>query len=267
MATAAAVQRRFSWYELMTTDPKAAQAFYTKLLAWGLQDFDAGNAGTGEPYVMWTRDNQPLGGVMRLPEEARKMGAPPHWLAYVDVSNVDATVGQAQKLGAKVYVSPTDIPGGSRFAVLADPQGAMFGVVASAQPALEPAEPSQPQVGEFSWHELATTDHGAAFGFYNALFNWEKGEPVDMGAMGVYQLFGRRGHTLGGMFNKPPEMPAPPHWMLYVRVPDVDKAAERVKTLGGKVLHGPVDVPGGDRIVQCMDPQGAAFALHQLKSA
>jgi len=264
MATAVDVQRRFAWYALMTTDPKAAQAFYTNLLGWGLQDF---NAGANEPYVMWTRSNQPFGGVMRLPEEARKMGAPPHWLAYVDVSNVDATVEQAKKLGAKVYVAPTDIPGGGRFAVLADPQGAVFGVVSSAQPAPEPAEPATPQVGEFSWHELMTTNQSAALDFYRTLFGWEKGEAADMGPMGIYQMFGRRGRSLGGMFTKPPDMPAPPHWMLYIRVPDVDKAAERVKALGGKILHGPTDVPGGDRIVQCADPQSAAFALHQVKTA
>ena len=267
MATAAAVQRRFSWYELMTMDPKAAQAFYTNLLGWGLQDFNPGNVATNEAYVMWTRDNQPLGGVMRLPDEARKMGAPPHWLAYVNVGNVNAATEQAQKLGAKVYVPPTDIPGGGRFAVLADPQGAVFGVVASAQPTPEPAEPVRPQVGEVSWHELATTDQGAAFTFYNALFGWEKGEATDMGPMGVYQVFARRGRPLGGIFNKPAQMPAPPHWLLYIRVPDVGKAAERVKALGGKILNGPMDVPGGDRVVQCMDPQGAAFALHQPKSA
>jgi hypothetical protein len=264
MATAVDVQRRFAWYELMTTDPKGAQSFYTNLVGWGLQDF---NAGTNEPYVMWTRNSQPLGGVMTLPEEARKMGAPPHWLAYVDVGNVDATVAQATNLGAKVYVPPTDIPGGGRFAVLADPQGAVFGVVSSAQPVPEPAEPARPQAGEFSWHELMTTDQTGAFTFYNTLFGWEKGEATDMGPMGIYQVFGRRGRSLGGMFNKPPQMPAPPHWMLYVRVPDVDKATERVKALGGKILNGPMDVPGGDRIVQCMDPQGAAFALHQANYA
>jgi uncharacterized protein len=263
MATAVEVQRRFSWYELMTTDPKAAQSFYTRLLGWGLQDF---NAGANEPYVMWTRSNQPFGGVMTLPEEARKMGAPPHWLAYVDVAKVDATVEQAKGLGAKVYVPPMDIPGGGRFAVLADPQGAVFGVVSSAQPTPEPAEPAVPQVGEFSWHELMTTDYGAAFSFYNALFGWEKGEAADMGPMGIYQMFGRRGRPLGGMMNKPPQMPAPPHWMLYIRVPDVDKAAEQVKAMGGRILNGPMDVPGGDRVVQCADPQGAAFALHQRKN-
>jgi len=265
MAAAVDTQRRFAWYELMTTDPKAGQAFYTKLLGWGLQDFNPGSVPMNEPYVMWTNHNQPLGGVMRLPEEARKMGAPPHWLAYVNVENVDASVRRAVSLGAKVYVEPTDIPGGGRFAVLADPQGAVFGGVSSAQPTPEPAEPPTPQVGEFSWHELMTTDQNAAFTFYTTLFGWEKRAATDMGPMGVYQEYGRRGRSLGGMFTKPPQMPAPPHWMLYIRVPDVDKAAEQVKALGGQILNGPMDVPGGDRIVQCADPQGAAFALHQRK--
>jgi hypothetical protein len=70
---------------------------------------------------------------------------------------------------------------------------------------------------------------------------------------------------LGGMFNKTPEMPAPPHWLYYVRVDDVDRVAGEVPKAGGTVLNGPMDVPGGDRIAQCMDPQGAAFAIHHTK--
>jgi len=79
-------------------------------------------------------------------------------------------------------------------------------------------------------------------------------------------MFGRQGHTLGGMFNKPAGMPAPPHWLVYIQVPDVHKGAEAVKANGGQVLNGPMEVPGGDWIVQCTDPQGAAFALHQRKA-
>jgi len=263
MATATSVQRRFAWYELMTPDPKAGQAFYTNLFGWGLQDFDAAMK---EPYVMWTRNSQPFGGVMRLPDEAKRMGAPPHWLPYVDVTKVDTAVAEATRLGAKVYVPPTDIPGGGRFAVLADPQGAVFGVVSSAQPTPEPAEPPAPQVGEVSWHELATTDQNAAFGFYNTLFGWEKSQAMDMGAAGTYQMFNRGEQMLGGMYNKAPDMPAPPHWLLYVRVPDIKQTLERVKTLGGKVLNGPMEVPGGSLVAQCMDPQGAAFAVHEVKA-
>ncbi len=262
MATATSVQRKFAWYELMTPDPKAGQAFYTKLFGWGLQDFDSAGH---ESYVMWTRNNKPFGGVMGLPDEARKMGAPPHWLAYIDVTNVDSAVASATKLGAKVYVQPTDIPGGGRFAVLADPQGAVFGVVSSAQPTPEPPEAAPPQIGEVSWHELATTDQLSAFTFYNTMFGWTKGEAMDMGAAGTYQLFNRGEQMLGGIYNKPADMPAPPHWLLYVRVPDIVKTVEQVKSLGGRVLNGPMEVPGG-LVAQCADPQGAVFAVHQVTS-
>jgi len=72
---------------------------------------------------------------------------------------------------------------------------------------------------------------------------------------------------VGGFFNKPPEMTAPPQWWCYVRLPSADRAAEVVKRLGGRVVQGPMEVPGGDRIAQCLDPQGAAFAVHSLPAA
>jgi predicted enzyme related to lactoylglutathione lyase len=264
MATATNVQRQFAWYELMTPDPKAGQAFYTKLFGWGLQDFEAAK----EPYVMWTRNDEPFGGVMRLPDEAKQMGAPPHWLPYVGVTKTDTTVDEATKLGARVFVPPTDIPGGGRFAVLGDPQGAVFGVVSSSQPKPEPPESETPQIGQVSWHELATTDQDAAFTFYNTLFGWAKSEAMDMGPDGKYQMFNRGPRMIGGMMNKPKEMAeAPPFWAIYFRVPDIDAAADRIKAAGGRILNGPMEVPGGDRILNAMDPQGASFSLHAKKTA
>ena len=121
------------------------------------------------------------------------------------------------------------------------------------------------KIGEFSWHELMAADYAAAFTFYEALFGWEKIEAHDMGPMGVSAFFGRHGAQLGGMFTMPPGMPMPPNWIQYIRVDDADAAAERVKANGGQILNGPMDVPGGNRIAQCMDPQGATFAVHSKK--
>lgn len=253
------VRGRFLWYELMTTDPKAAQAFYTKLLGWGTQAWEGGPT----PYTMFTLAGQPLAGVMELPEEARKGGARPHWIPYMGTANVDATVQQAERLGAKVFVPPTDIPTVGRFAVLGDPAGAIFAVYTPSR-ATAPANDIRP--GDFSWHELASTAEAeASFNFYSALFGWSKTTAFDMGPMGPYQLYGHGGRELGGMFKKPAEMPGPPAWMLYVRVDDVKPKAEEVKSLGGQILNGPMEVPGGDWIVNCMDPQGAVFSLHSLK--
>ena len=250
---------RFVWYDLMTSDPESATAFYTQLIGWGTSEWEGGTM----PYTMWTNREKPIGGVMTLPEEAKAAGAPPHWMAYIAVEDVKATVAKVTGLGGGVLVPPTDIPNAGTFAVLTDPQGAPFAVYHSAEETPGPEGP--PQVGEFSWHELATTDHEAAFDFYATLFGWEKTDATDMGEMGIYQMYGVGGSPLGGMFNKPAEMPGPPCWLFYTKVDDVHKTVEKVKEMGGQVLNGPMEVPGGDMIAQCMDPQGAAFAIHSSK--
>lgn len=252
---------RFVWYDLMTTDPEAAQAFYTKLIGWGTQIWDG-----PVPYQMWTSDDTPLGGVMALPDEAQKAGAPPSWLAYIHSPDVDETVRVAEPNQGKVVTGAQDVPDVGRFAVLADPQGAQFAVFTPAGDT--PGHAGAPVVGQFSWHELNTTDHDNAWGFYETLFGWKKTDAMDMGPeLGTYQMYtyGAGEVPLGGMFNKPREVPGPPFWLYYVCVDDVHESVEDVKALGGHVMNGPMEVPGGDHIVQCVDPQGAMFALHSLK--
>jgi hypothetical protein len=246
---------RFYWYDLMTNDVEAAKSFYTKLIGWGTTIWN----GMGQPYTMWTKGETPLGGVMEMPEDARKWGTPPHWIAYVLVPEVDQTLAQVKKLGGEVLVRGTDIPTVGRFGVFSDPQGAALSVFTP----LEEAPGGPPKVGDFSWHELATSDPVAAFSFYEKLFGWEKTEAMDMGEMGIYQMYKKRGgeFPLGGIFKRPAEMPASA-WLYYAMVKDVHDSVETVKKLGGQVLNGPMEVPGGDFIAQCMDPQGAMFAIH-----
>jgi predicted enzyme related to lactoylglutathione lyase len=112
-----------------------------------------------------------------------------------------------------------------------------------------------------------TTDAVAAMKFYSEVFHWQPGETMDMGDMGKYYMFNRSHGMIGGMMNKPPAMAnVPPNWAIYFRVPDINAAVERIKAGGGRILNGPMEVPGGDQVVNAMDPQGAAFSLHQKKS-
>ncbi len=252
---------RFVWYELLTSDPDAAKQFYPAIAPWATSQWEGGPT----PYTMWMNGETPIGGVMALPDEAKAAGAPPHWLAYIGIPDVDASVAQATQLGAKVLVDPRDIPTVGRFAVMADPQGAVFAVYTPAAQA--PGHEGPATLGEISWHELATTDHAAAFDFYSQLFGWDKAEAMDMGPMGTYQMYARNGLTVGGMFNKSKDIPGPPFWLLYVKVPNVHKGVEQVKAQGGQVLNGPMEVPGGDWVAQCADPQGAAFAIHAAKDS
>ena len=242
---------KFVWYDLMNVDPKRAVPFYTSVLGWGTQAYE------GMGYTMWTANGTPIGGI----GQGQPSGGP-HWLAYIFVEDVDAAVQQVQSLGGRTHVPAKDIPTVGRYAVVADPHGAVFAVFTPADGGSGSGAESDPKMGEFSWHELMTTDYAKGFAFYQTLFGWEKIAEHDMGPLGIYLIFGRGGRQLGGMFTTPPDVQMPPNWMQYVRVESADTAAERVTANGGQVLNGPMDVPGGDRIAQCTDPQGAAFAVH-----
>lgn len=255
------VRGRFVWYDLMTTDPEAAQAFYTAVVGWGTQVWEA----PGMSYTMWTAGGTPIGGITKIADEALASGEKPHWLAYVGVPDMDATASRVKELGGKVMVPPTSIPDTGRFSVFADPQGAVLATYASEKPSPEPQDP--PPVGHFSWHELLTTDHAAAFDFYADLFGWEKTSAMDMGPAGVYQMYGLQGAPFGGMYNLTGDTPGSPAWLHYARVADANAAAETITRLGGKVVNGPMEVPGGDLIVVGVDPQGGRFAVHEIKSA
>lgn len=242
---------RFLWYDLNTTDVAGAKAFYTQVVGWTVTPFD-------EKYEMFTAD-APIGGVAALNADAKAMGAPPHWLAYVGVENVDATVAQAQSLGAKAYLAGYDIPNVGRIAVLADPDGAVFGIFQPNELQSDPDAQAKP--GEVIWHELMATDYETSFSFYEGLFGWQHTDSMDMGPMGTYFMFGAGKQALGGVMNRPAEMPASA-WLYYIDVADLDAALGRVTDNGGKVVNGPMEIPGGKRVAQCQDPQGAMFALH-----
>jgi hypothetical protein len=249
---------RFVWYDLMTNDPQAAEAFYTDVLGWGTEVF----TGAGTPYTMWKAGEQMIGGIGPMPAGT---ATPPHWLGYVDVEDVDATVRRAEELGDKTHHAPEDIPTVGRFAVLEDPQGAFFAIYQSLNPAAEAA--GEPKVGEVSWNELATTDAEAAWSFYTELFGWQKTDDFDMGDGWLYHMFGYGGPSMGAVYRKPPEMPGPPAWTYYVLVEDLDGKIAKVNERGGRVLTGAMEVPGGDRVAVCADPQGAVFAMHEKKAS
>jgi uncharacterized protein len=252
-------QGRIVWYELLTTDMAAAEQFYTAVVGWTTSAFDQ----APEPYHMFQRgtDGVPVAGVMTIPSG---MNFPPHWGMYVAVDKLEDAVAHIKRLGGSELSPIIDVPTVGRMQTMLDAQHAAFSVY-------EASTPHQPdaarQVGDVSWHELMTTDAAAALKFYAALFGWQQSTAMEMGPMGTYYIFKGGSYDLGGMMNKPPEMAnVPPHWGIYFRVPDVDAGAERVKSHGGQVVNGPMDVPGGSRVVNCVDPQGAYFSLHAMLS-
>ena len=176
---------RFAWYELITTDPAGAKAFYTHVVGWSAQD-----ASTSElAYTLVTSEGAPLGGLMDLPEEARKMGATPRWMGYVSVKDADAAADRIKRLGGAVYVPPTDSNIG-RISVVADPQTATLGLVKGLKPGeQQPADLGKP--GRVGWHELHAADWERALAFYGELFGWQKAG-ADIGLTGHVSVVLRR---------------------------------------------------------------------------
>lgn len=249
--SSADIRGRFVWHELMTSDTDAAGDFYSNVVAWKTQD-------SGMPsYTLWMAGGHRAAGLMALPEQDGS-ATPPHWIIYIGTPDVEATAAAAERLGGRVLKPAADIPGVGRFAVLSDPQGAAFAVF-NPQAGSSDAPPGG-EVGDFTWHELATTDPESAFRFYSELFGWAKGAAHDMGEMGVYQLLSHGGSDVAGIF-KARDNSTPPAWLSYVRVADAAKAVSAAKSAGGRVLNGPMEVPGGSWIAQLLDPQGGAFAV------
>jgi len=245
---------RFAWYELMTTDMEAAKAFYTDVMGWGAWEASV----PGRPYILFTSGKAVVGGLMGLPEEARRTGVRPAWIGYVGVNDVDAAAGRVERLGGVVHVPPTDVANISRFSVFTDPQTArlaLFKWLGAAQE--QPTEPDAP--GHVGWRELLAADGEQALAFYSELFGWQKADD-DIDESATYQLFSAGGETIGGMVTKPETIPAP-FWLFYFNAGDVDAAAQRVKAGGGRIVEGPIEVPGGSCMVWCEDPQGGVFAL------
>jgi predicted enzyme related to lactoylglutathione lyase len=243
------VRGRFVWHELMTPDTSGAHAFYSKVVGWKSQPWEHDPS-----YQMFAAGSGPLGGSVQA------TGAP-HWLHYIGTTDIDATVAAVKNRGGSVSKEITSMPSGGKYAVLADPQGAAFGVYYHP---MDTGKESPPKRGEFSWHELATSDWQAAVDFYSAVFGWNKMAEHDMGAMGKYVLFGSNGVQRGGMFNKPAEYPGGPSWLGYIRVKDVHDTAKKAKGARATLVNGPMEVPGGDWVAQFVDPYGAMFAVHTI---
>ena len=252
----------FIWYELMTTDPDGAAAFYGAVVGWKL----VGDSGPTSDidYRMWVRDDGGSGGgVLRLTPEMCDGGARPCWLGYIYVPDVDATIEAITREGGKVQMPATDMHVG-RIAMVTDPQGAPFYLMKPVPPPGKEGQASdvfsvdQPQ--HVRWNELSTSDDLAAVEFYGRHFGWTQEGDMDMGELGKYRFIQNDGVGIGAIMPRMPEMPVS-LWSYYIGVDDIDRAVKEIVNGGGKLLHGPMEIPGGEFALNGMDPQGAAFGL------
>ncbi len=252
---------KFIWCELMTSDTQAAGRFYGDVIGWWLSEMAMGTE--GPPYFIFQigqGEGCPgIGGMMSLPPHlAGHM--PPNWSGYVAVDDVDATAAAFRENGGTVHRRPEDIQGVGRFAVVADPDGAVINIMTPLPMEDMPASPPKGAPGTTAWYELYAGDLEASFDFYSGMFGWTQDHDFDMGAMGPYRIFAEHGEVIGGMMRRPQGVPVP-SWVYYFNVDGIDDALDRVRRGGGKVLMDASEVPGGSWAAQCLDPHGALFGL------
>ena len=259
--TGGSAQGHLIWYELMTPDGHASKAFYDKVVGWQIGEPVAEYQG----YRMIGRgDGGFAGGVLQLTDEMKQHGARPTWLGYVGVDDADAAVAAIEQAGGKALMPAFDIPKVGRVAMVTDPQGVPFYVMKPIPPEGRENEQSdvfsvdQPQ--RVRWNELSTTDPDGAIRFYGEQFGWSQEGAMPMGEMGEYRFIQNRGTNIGAVMKKPAQLPAST-WTYYFGVDHIDRAAEAVKSGGGQVVNGPMEIPGGEFAVNAIDPHGAAFGL------
>ncbi|MDF8334180.1 VOC family protein [Novosphingobium cyanobacteriorum] len=251
----------FVWYELMTTDPDAAAAFYGAVIGWRFSGRDPNSA---MDYRHITRsDGGGQGGVLPLTADVQAQGARPAWVPYLAVDDIDAALAALQADGARVLMGRMDIPEGS-FAMVTDPQGAPFYVMKPVPPAASPDAQShvfrRDGVQHARWNELSTSDPAGAKAFYAKHFGFAFNSAMPMGELGEYAFMDFDGQGVGAVMPlmDPARRPA---WLTYFGVSSAVAAKAAIEAAGGMVMHGPHEVPGGEWIVVAADPQGAVFGV------
>jgi predicted enzyme related to lactoylglutathione lyase len=246
----------FCWIELATSDQNAATSFYTALFAWTVRDVPIG---PDQVYSLLELQGRVAAGAFGISGSESAVGVPPHWHLYVAVSSADAAANKAAELGGKVVEAPFDVMDRGRAALIQDPTGAFFSVwQANKRPGIGvTGEP-----GAFCWADLSTPDQTRAKTFYEGLFGW-KLKPGEGKESGYLHIVNGENY-IGGV---PPAQQnggnAPPHWLIYFAVADVDATFQRAKDMNARILLGPMDFDGVGRVAMLADPQGAVFALYR----
>lgn len=241
---------KFVWADLVTDNLASAQQFYAELFGWKYLAIHGG-------YVIALHDEEPLAGILQRPRPKDRPGQP-RWFGYISVPKVDRAVQAATKAGGRVIAPSEKVPGRGEQAILADPEGALFGVIrsGSGDPADFLAEP-----GQWIWVQLMSRDGRAAADFYRKVAGYEIVENTSPDKASDYVL------TSGGFARATVRTLPPgaentiPTWLPFVRVGKIDEAVSRASQLGGRTVIAPRPELLRGRVAVIADPTGATVGL------
>jgi len=240
---------KFVWFDLVTPDPAAAQAFYGKVFGWS---FEA-TPGASD-YSVFSAGGRPIGGIFQ------PAGAAPgtRWLAFVSVRDMDAAMTRLGRTGFTTVLPATKVPGRGTHAIVRDTQGAIVGLLksASGDPRDEPVGP-----GEFFWVDLYTRSVASAAAAY-AYIGYQI-VPADED-QGDRVMLVANGYARAGITALPPEG-RQPGWLPYVQVEDVAATVAAAQAAGGKLLLAPDPAVLEGNIAVIGDPLGGVIGVIHWK--
>jgi uncharacterized protein len=251
MDSAAAVHPgKLIWGELVTPDLTAAKRFYGGLFGWTFKDIQTGDT----TYVVAKLGDAPIAGLVQRPLQP---GAQAAWLPFLSVADVQEAGQRITQHGGKEVSASRAYRLRGKQAVYSDPQGAVFAVLNShsGDPPDVLAAP-----GEWIWGAVMTRDPDADAGFYQDVFGYEVFElPSD--ARGDHLLLASDNFARVSVNPLAQSQAVQPHWVGFVRVADVQKAADAAKTLGGHVVVEPHQDRHGGMVALLADPAGSVIGV------
>jgi predicted enzyme related to lactoylglutathione lyase len=241
------------WMELVTPDLRGAQHFYGGLFGWTFQAVPGMHA----LYRIALNNGTPVAGFVqpRAPRGGRRQ---PAWLPFIAARDVSALKDGALKRGAKVLSPPRAYPQRGEQALLADPQGAVFGVLASSS-----GDPPDElvDVGGWIWAALLTTNPKSGVAFYQGLFGYDV-QPLPGKDGSSHLLLSSEGFARASINTLPRRAKKDsPYWLSFVRVQNTAAAVAQVKSLGGSVITEPHPNPDGSLVAVVADPAGTPFGV------
>jgi len=240
------------WHDLITEDLESTKRFYSGMFDWTFEDT---KAPSGQDYTVARSGNVYVAGMVAIesPEDGSTYS---RWLPYISVSDVDAALSRATAAGGSIAATARDVNLG-RVAAILDPEGAVIGLARSKfgdpDDRTTTAGPGRPM-----WTELLADDTDAAISFYQALVGYDLRTLERRG--GQYSLLGGSGVDRVGIMKNPSE-DVKPVWLTYFGVNDPAAAAERAKSLGGRIILAPSDELRNGTLAVVEDPSGAILVL------
>ena len=249
------IQGRWVWGELLADNVEAEKTFYREVFGWQYESYGTGT----DAYALIRANGRPIAGIVHYakPPEAVRSA---RWLALMSVPDAARAAQQAAASGGKVLVPAKTLPGRGEMAVLADPEGALFGVIHSASGDPLDAFPSD---NAWFWLELWAKDAARMAEFYGPLGAYTVSRQEGPGDRPELHLVAA-GYPRAGVLEIE-RTDVPSTWLPYVRVKDLQQTVASIERAGGRIVVAPSPEVRGGKVAVFLDPSGAAVAVAEWK--